>query len=88
MHIMKQSWRAGMVKRMAAAVAAAFWAAALLSAAAAHAQLKIEITSGVTDPIPIAIVPFGSTDAGDPATDVAAIVQHDLEGSGLSLIHI
>jgi TolB protein len=54
----------------------------LCAAAAAHAQLKIEITSGVTDPIPIAIVPFAHTTAGDAGLDVAAVVQHDLEGSG------
>ena len=52
------------------------------AAATAQAQLKIEITSGVTDPIPIAIVPFAHTTAGDGGLDVAAVVQHDLEGSG------
>ncbi|HTY48812.1 MAG TPA: Tol-Pal system beta propeller repeat protein TolB [Steroidobacteraceae bacterium] len=51
----------------------------LLCVLPAQAQLRIEITSGVTDPIPIAIVPFGGTGQG---TDVADIVQHDLEGSG------
>ena len=54
----------------------------LCAAAAAHAQLKIEITSGVTDPIPIAIVPFAHTGAADGGLDIAAVVQHDLEGSG------
>ena len=42
-------------------------AAALIAVAAvmsapvrpAQAQLKIEITSGVTDPVPIAVAPFG-----------------------------
>lgn len=58
----------------------------------AHAQLRVEITSGVTDPIPIAIVPFagttGATGAAEAAAtaggvlDVAAIVQRDLESSG------
>ena len=51
----------------------------LLFAPAAQAQLRIEITSGVTDPIPIAVVPFAS--AGQ-AEDVGAIVQQDLAGSG------
>ncbi len=46
-----------------------------------HAQLRIEITSGVTDPIPIAIVPF-ARGAGTDAVDVAAVVQADLDGSG------
>src|SRR5262245_9121563 len=51
----------------------------LASVALAQAQLRIEITSGVTDPIPIAIVPFASSLGG---LDVAGVVQHDLEGSG------
>lgn len=51
-------------------------------AAAAHAQLKIEITSGVTDPIPIAIVPFARSVPGDGGLDVAGVVQSDLVGSG------
>jgi TolB protein len=55
---------------------------ALCAAAAAQAQLKIEITNGVTDPIPIAIVPFAHTSAGDGGLDIAAVIQHDLEGSG------
>ena len=54
----------------------------LLAAGGARAQLRIEITSGVTDPIPIAIVPFARTVPGDAGLDVAAIVQRDLEGSG------
>jgi TolB protein len=49
-------------------------------AVAAQAQLRIEITSGVTDPIPVAVVPFSSPPSA--ALDVAAVVQHDLEGSG------
>jgi TolB protein len=53
----------------------------LLVASAAHAQLKIEVSSGVTDPIPIAVVPFQHTPS-DGGFDVAAVVQHDLEGSG------
>jgi TolB protein len=53
----------------------------LLAATAADAQLKIEVSSGVTDPIPIAIVPFQHA-PNDGGFDVAAVVQHDLEGSG------
>ena len=49
---------------------------------AAHAALQIEITSGVRDPIPIAIVPFASAPPADGGLDVAGVVQHDLEGSG------
>ncbi|MBK6599029.1 MAG: hypothetical protein IPG25_14570 [Proteobacteria bacterium] len=54
---------------------------ALAVSATSLAQLKIEITSGVTDPIPIAIVPF-ARGAGTDAVDVAAVVQADLERSG------
>jgi TolB protein len=53
----------------------------LVSMRPSHAQLRIEITSGVTDPIPIAIVPF-ARGAGTDAVDVAAVVQSDLDGSG------
>ena len=48
----------------------------------ALAQLKIDITSGVTDPIPVAIVPFASTAGADSGVAVAQIIQNDLEGSG------
>ena len=49
---------------------------------AARAELQIEITSGVRDPIPIAIVPFAPAPPGDGGLDVAGVVQHDLESSG------
>jgi TolB protein len=52
------------------------------AARAVYAALQIEITSGVRDPIPIAIVPFAPAPPGDGGLDVAAVVQHDLEGSG------
>jgi TolB protein len=48
----------------------------------AHAQLKIEVTSGVSDPVPIAIVPFERAVPADGGLDVAQVIQHDLEGSG------
>jgi TolB protein len=48
----------------------------------ARADLQILITKGVTDPIPIAIVPFAHGLPPDGPFDVAAVVQHDLEGSG------
>jgi TolB protein len=49
---------------------------------AVRAALQIEITSGVRDPIPIAIVPFAPAPPADGGLDVAGVVQHDLEGSG------
>jgi TolB protein len=64
----------------------ACWCAALLCLAGlpglAPAQLKIEITSGVTDPVPLAVVPFASSGGADNGVDVAQVIQSDLEGSG------
>lgn len=56
--------------------------ALVLVPGAARAQLKIDITSGVTDPVPIAIVPFANTAGAGNGADVAQIIQSDLEGSG------
>jgi TolB protein len=52
------------------------------SAAPSWAQLKIEVTNGVADPVPIAIVPFAKSNAGDGGLDVASVIEHDLQGSG------
>src|ERR1700749_185260 len=57
-------------------------AVAMAAALPVHAQLKIEVTSGVTDPIPIAVVPFARSVPADGGLDVAQVVQHDLEGRG------
>jgi TolB protein len=59
-------------------------ALALLFSAAipAHAELKIDITRGVTDPVPVAVVPFARAVPADGGLDVAAVVQRDLESSG------
>ena len=54
----------------------------LVLALPARAELLIDITKGVTDPIPIAIVPFARAVPVDGGLDVAAVVQHDLESSG------
>ncbi len=59
----------------------AFFAAACV-AFNAQAQLNIEITSGVSDPIPIAVVPFARAVPADGGIDVGQIIQRDLEGSG------
>jgi TolB protein len=55
-------------------------AAACLVPPAARAQLQIQITSGVSHPVPIAIVPFAQ--APGAGTDVAGVIAHDLTGSG------
>ena len=48
----------------------------------ARADLQIDITRGVTDPIPIAIVPFARAVPADGGVDVAGVIQRDLESSG------
>src|SRR4051812_20086378 len=48
----------------------------------AHADLQIDITRGVTDPIPVAIVPFARAVPADGGLDVAQVVQRDLDSSG------
>lgn len=54
---------------------------AALAAPPAHADLQVLITKGVTDPIPIAVVPFAHVPS-DGGFDVAAVVQQDLDSSG------
>jgi len=47
----------------------------------AHAQLRLDITQGVRDAVPIAVVPFGGQAEGGP-NDVAAVIAGDLQLSG------
>ena len=47
----------------------------------AHAQLRLDITKGVSDAVPIAVVPFGGQAEGG-SSDVAAVVGSDLQRSG------
>lgn len=70
-----------LIGRAAALVALA---AGVCAAVCARADLSIVITSGVTDPIHIAIVPFGNAASIAPSagTDVAGVVESDLTGSG------
>ncbi|MFO0452789.1 MAG: hypothetical protein ACK52I_29725, partial [Pseudomonadota bacterium] len=58
-----------------------FVLACLALCAPAHAQLTVQITRGMTAPIPIAIVPFAVTQGPIPV-DVAQVVENDLERSG------
>ena len=51
-------------------------------AAAANAQLVIEITKSAEDAVPIAIVPFGWESTGAAPFDVAEVVAADLRRSG------
>ncbi|HEV2267969.1 MAG TPA: Tol-Pal system beta propeller repeat protein TolB [Steroidobacteraceae bacterium] len=73
---MKPTPRMATLLRMFLAVLTAAW----LAAPAARAQLQIQITSGVSNPVPIAIVPFAQVPTA--GTDVADVVQNDLVGSG------
>jgi TolB protein len=53
----------------------------VLVAAPVRAQLRLDITQGVRDAVPIAVVPFGGQAEG-AATDVAAVIAGDLQMSG------
>jgi len=57
--------------------------AGIAGAPLSHAELTIEITQGVTDPIPIAVVPLGWQGVGSIPFDVAKLVASDLRSSGL-----
>jgi TolB protein len=48
---------------------------------ASFAQLRIDITEGVRDAVPIAVVPFDGQSA-QAVTDVAAVIANDLQMSG------
>ena len=54
---------------------------ATLYLSTAQAQLRLDITRGVENAVPIAVVPFGGEATGT-ATDVSAIIAADLERSG------
>ena len=55
---------------------------ALLMASAAHADLVIDV-QGVSQPTPVAIVPFGwESDSPNDLLDVATIIKNDLRRSG------
>jgi len=53
----------------------------LLFAMPSHAQLRLDITQGVRDAVPIAVVPFGGQAEGG-SNDIAAVVANDLRMSG------
>ena len=55
--------------------------AALVLCVPAQAQLRLDITQGVRDAVPIAVVPFGGQ-AASAITDIAAVVANDLKLSG------
>jgi TolB protein len=58
--------------------------ATLLFAASAHAELKIDITKGNVEPMPIAVTLFTGAGMGDAnGTQIASVIAADLERSGL-----
>lgn len=63
------------------AAAALMALASLLFAVPGHAQLRLDITQGVRDAVPIAVVPFGGQAEGG-ANDIAAVISNDLRMSG------
>jgi len=54
----------------------------LVLADPAESQLRIEISGGVTQAIPIAIVPFGWESPNEPPENVAGVIAGDLQRSG------
>jgi TolB protein len=62
--------------------AALVGAAAYLLSVSSQAALSIQITQGVDNPIPIAVVPFAFEGSGVLSEDVAQIVMNDLEQVG------
>ncbi len=56
--------------------------ALLLPVSEAAPQLTVQILRGMAETVPIAVVPFAWNGAGAAPSDVAAIVQADLERSG------
>ena len=66
---------------LARRAAALLFAPLLLASSPGHAQLRLDITQGVRDAVPIAVVPFGGQSEGGPS-DVAAVVANDLRMSG------
>lgn len=67
------------MKRLITALALA---ALCLAALGARADLTIEITQGVDNPTPIAVVPFAWQGAGVAPEDIAFVVDSDLARSG------
>jgi len=53
----------------------------LLVAITARAELELDITHGVSDPVPVAVVPFAHA-AGADSTDVATVIERDLASTG------
>ncbi len=68
---------------MATLRAATLLLAALALAPTAAAEIRIEITGGAEAALPVAMVPFEGSESPQVPVDVAAIVQADLQRSGM-----
>ena len=56
----------------------------MLAAAPARAQLEVDVTTGTSNPLPIAVTPFiGSGSDSTVGTNIAEVIAADLERSGL-----
>lgn len=71
-----RAWRRRVLLALCAAISA------LLVVPAAKAQLRIEISGGVTQAIPIAVVPFGWDASVDAPIDAAQVISANLRRSG------
>jgi len=69
------------ILRRAGALLATLALGLLAVAGPSHAQLRLDITQGVRDAVPIAVVPFGGQAEG-AATGVAQVIGDDLRLSG------
>lgn len=54
----------------------------LLIASPCYAALNLELTRGVNNAIPIAIVPFGGQETDESSTKITTIIKNDLKNSG------
>ena len=54
----------------------------LALASSVKSELLIEITKGIDDPIPIAVVPFSWDSRGAATEDFARVIENDLVRSG------
>jgi TolB protein len=68
--------------KLGLALATTLLAVLALAPSPARAQLVIDITSGVTDPVPVAVVPFTVSAPLNDTVDVAAVIERDLASSG------
>ena len=70
------------MKKLATVLSIALLLTGIGAATPSWAQLRLTITQGVNDPIPIAIVPFSRAVPADGGLDVAQVIQRDLESTG------